>query len=170
MSEPFLAEVKMVGFNFPPRGFATCDGQILPINQNQALYSLLGTTYGGDGRTSFGLPDLRSRAPVGVGTGAGLGSVNLGEKSGVENATVSPAEMPAHDHPMNAHDAPGDYPIPLAGPSLAQYNNGYNANGGVPQSPDTLQHTGGDQSHSNMQPYTVISFVIALTGLFPSRN
>ena len=170
MSEPFIAEVKMAGFDFPPRGFATCDGQILSINQNQALYSLVGTTYGGDGRTSFGLPDLRSRAPVGAGTGAGLNPVNLGEKSGVENVTLTPAEMPAHGHQMNARDVPGDYPIPLTGPSLAQYNNGYEASGGVAQASDTLQNTGGGQFHTNMQPYQAISFIIALTGVFPSRN
>jgi len=170
MSEPFLAEVRIVGFNFAPRGWAFCDGQILPINQNQSLYSLLGTTYGGDGRTSFALPDLRGRTPIHEGSSNGTNHT-LGQKSGSETVTLSAAEMPSHDHALNATTANGDQPIPV-GNALAAFNNGYL--GGSPTTVQlasgTVANVGGGQGHDNMQPYLALNFCIALQGLFPSRN
>lgn len=165
MSEPFLAEIRMVGFNFAPRGWALCDGYILPINQNQSLYSLLGTTYGGDGRTTFGLPDLRGRIPVHVGTG-----FRQGQKSGEENHTLSVAEMPAHSHAIRASSLPGDSTNP-ADKLLAQSPVGdlqyasSSANG-------FMQHTNttGGQAHNNIPPFLAVNFCIAIQGLFPPRN
>src|SRR5210317_2190722 len=119
MSEPFLAEVKIVGFDFPPRGWAQCDGQLLPINQNQSLYSLLGTTYGGDGRTTFALPDLRGRMPVHPGNGPGLSDRRLGEKGGAEDATLTVAEIPSHNHQLKGVDEPANQATP-GGNALAQ--------------------------------------------------
>ena len=166
MSEPFLAEVKMVGFNFAPRGWAFCDGQILPINQNQSLYSLLGTTYGGDGRTSFALPDMRGRTPIHVGNGH-----NEGQKSGEETHTLSAAEMPQHDHVMNASSGGTPQPIPSNTTGLGEINNGYNSGANPVQlRTGTDANVGGGQAHNNMQPCLVVNFCIALRGLFPSRN
>lgn len=165
MSEPFLAEIRIVGFNFPPRGWATCDGQILPISQNQALYSLLGTTYGGDGRTSFALPDLRGRAPLHAGS-----VFSLGQRGGEEAHTLSVAEIPGHDHAIPASNDDASTEIPASGSTLAT------APRQIYGPPEDLQATaigggaGGGQSHDNMQPYLAVTFVIALQGLFPSRN
>jgi len=166
MSEPFLAEIKVVGFNFAPFGWAFCDGQILPINQNQSLYSLLGTIYGGDGRTSFALPDLRGRTPIHVGNGH-----RLGQKSGAETITLTAAEMPNHTHSFKASSTPGNVragtdnvlgaaPVykTLSGGSLTTLRAG------------SITNDGGGQAHENMQPFTTLSFAIALRGLFPSRN
>lgn len=167
MSEPFLAEIRIVGFNFAPRGWALCDGQLLPINQNQSLYSLLGTTYGGDGRTSFGLPDLRGRTPIHVGDGH-----QQGEKGGAETHTLSVAEMPQHDHTAMGSADTATTAIPT-GNVLAD-----SAPNEIFHSPTNLvsigagaiANTGGGQGHENMQPYLALNFVIALQGLFPSRN
>jgi microcystin-dependent protein len=171
MSEPFLAEIRMVGFNFAPRNWAFCDGQILPINQNQSLYSLLGTTYGGDGRTSFALPDLRSRTPIHVGTGH-----TLGQKSGEEAHSLSVQEMPTHTHTLQASDANATHPGPaenlLARSSLASgmvYSTTEQAQD-VTLGASAITHTGNGQGHDNMQPYLALNFCIALQGLFPSRN
>jgi len=171
MSEPFLAEIRIVGFNFAPRGWAFCDGQILPINQNQSLYSLLGTTYGGDGRTSFGLPGLRGRTPIHVGQSNAGAQHNLGQKSGEETQALSLNEMPVHSHTVAAsnNDAVGDMATDniLARPganSYAAFNSGRNM--GV----DVIASAGGGQGHNNMQPYLAVNFCIALQGLFPSRN
>ena len=165
MSEPFLAEIRMVGFNFAPRGWAFCDGQILPINQNQSLYSLLGTTFGGDGRTSFALPDLRGRTPIHVGNGH-----NQGQKSGVETVTLSTAEIPAHQHVAKASNDNAGVTDP-AGNALGRILNGYASPGPLVQlRTGTVANAGGGQSHNNMQPYQAVSFCIALRGLFPSRN
>ena len=167
MSEPFLGEVRMFGFNFPPRGWALCDGQILPINQNQALFSLLGTTYGGDGRTTFALPDLRGRVPVHIDGAAGF---SWGQRAGEEAHVLSTAEIPSHDHRLQATAEDGDQPIP-AGASIAALNTGYGPlTDAVDLAPATLADAGQGAGHPNMQPYLTISFCIALVGLFPSRN
>ena len=165
MSEPFLGEIRIVGFNFAPRGWALCDGQILPINQNQALYSLLGTTYGGDGRTSFALPDLRGRAPMHFSSGH-----LLGQRAGEENHTLSAAEMPQHTHEVNASSGNATSASPQGNvfaaaerPIYREYDPGAGQTiGGA--------SAGGSQAHGNMQPYLTVNFVIALQGLFPSRN
>jgi microcystin-dependent protein len=172
MSEPFLAEIRMVGFNFAPRGWAFCDGQILPINQNQSLYSLLGTTYGGDGRTSFALPDLRGRAPIHVGQSAGGTIHTLGEKSGEESETLTQAEIPSHDHDVSASADVASLPVP-AGNQLA--DSAPNENWHSPTNLQamhsaTIANAGGGQGHENMQPWLALHFCIALQGLFPSRN
>ena len=170
MSEPFLAEVRIVGFNFAPRGWAFCDGQILPINQNQSLYSLLGTTYGGDGRTSFALPDMRGRVPIHVGRSNGGAFHTLGQKSGEETHTLSAAEMPQHTHVAKASNLAGNNPIP-GNNVLARANNLYHAPSNlVALASGTVANVGGGQAHNNMQPTIAVNFCIALRGLFPSRN
>jgi microcystin-dependent protein len=171
MSEPFLAEVRIVGFNFAPRGWAFCDGQILPINQNQSLYSLLGTTYGGDGRTSFALPDMRGRTPIHVGRSNGGDDHQQGQKGGEETHTLSAAEMPNHDHVAKATSTVGNTPI-AAGDLLADSPVQPYANPGnlVSIRSGTIANVGGGQAHETMQPYLAVNFCIALRGLFPSRN
>lgn len=168
MSEPFLAEIRMVGFNFAPRGWAFCDGQILPINQNQSLYSLLGTTYGGDGRTSFALPDLRSRTPIHVGSGHAQG-----QKSGEENHTLLAGEMAAHSHTFRVSDQANTARTPLGNvlskSTQVLYRDVDSTNTGA-MNGNAVLNAGGGQQHNNMQPYTTVNFCIALQGLFPSRN
>lgn len=173
MSEPFLAEIRIVGFTFAPRGWALCDGQILPINQNQSLYSLLGTTYGGDGRTSFALPDLRGRTPIHI--GSSNGSLHqLGSKSGEETHTLNAAEMASHTHSANAISNPAETRRPEdALPAMAE-NNIYKTGAGAANlkamAAQVVAKTGGGQAHNNMQPCLALNFCIALQGLFPSRN
>ncbi len=168
MSEPFLAEVRIVGFNFAPRGWAFCDGQILPINQNQSLYSLLGTTYGGDGRTSFALPDLRGRTPIHV--DHETPAHPLGQKGGEETHTLNAAEMPQHDHALQGSNDNADNPLP-ADHLLGAFNNAYrDGTDLISPAAGTVTNAGGGQSHNNMQPYLALNFCIALQGLFPSRN
>jgi microcystin-dependent protein len=165
MSEPFLGEIQIFGFNFSPRSWALCDGQLLPINQNQALFSLLGTTYGGDGRTNFALPDLRGRAPMHEGTGH-----TLGQKAGEENHTLAAGEMPQHTHSARASANSGNSPVPVNN-FLAAANNVYRAPDNLTAlSPGTVGTGGGGQGHNNMQPYLTLNFCIALAGLFPSQN
>jgi microcystin-dependent protein len=169
MSEPFLAEIRIVGFNFAPRGWAFCDGQILPINQNQSLYSLLGTTYGGDGRTSFALPDLRSRVPIHKGS-SGSTNHNLGSKAGEETHTLVDAEMPQHTHTIEASSDPSDNQDPtnnVLAKSGQIFSNSTNL---VDMVSGTMTNTGGGQAHENMEPFLAVNFCIALQGLFPSRN
>lgn len=167
MSEPFVAEIKIIGFDFAPRGWAYCDGQLLPINQNQALYSLLGTTYGGDGRTNFALPDLRSRTPIHEGNAHALG-----ERSGSETVTLTTTEIPTHIHNVSASSTPGDTQVPaesvLGGATAYITNPGESTLTAI--NPGTITNVGGSQAHENMQPYTTLGFVIALQGLFPSRS
>lgn len=159
----------MFGFNFAPRGWAFLDGQILPINQNQSLYSLLGTTYGGDGRTSFALPDLRSRTPMHRGDGH-----TLGQKSGAETVTLTAAEIAAHSHAVKASSQAGNsgpangLPAAEIAADLA-YRDPEAATSTALRS-GTITNAGGGQAHDNMQPYTTVTFCIALQGLFPSRN
>ncbi len=174
MSEPFLAEIRIVGFNFAPRGWAQCDGQILPINQYQSLYSLLGTTYGGDGRTSFALPDLRSRLPMHTGSNGTVANHTLGEKSGQENQILTEAQIPSHTHSLRARDAGGNSGSPV-GHAIAREGLGMGTNDFRTSPPNVNMRAGaiasaGGQGHPNVQPYQVLNFVIALTGLFPSRN
>lgn len=170
MSEPFLAEIRIVGFDFAPRGWAFCDGQILPINQNQSLYSLLGTTYGGDGRTSFGLPDLRGRTPIHRDD-----AHTLGQKSGAETVTLTAAEIAAHTHTVRASSTEANNSSP-ANDVLAQTPPGellyaaHAAGANTALRSGTVTNAGGGQAHNNMQPYQTLAFCIALRGLFPSRN
>lgn len=165
MSEPFLAEVKIVGFTYAPRGWAFCNGQTLPINQNQALFSLLGTTYGGNGQTTFALPDLRGRAPIHPGSGFALGQIG-----GEINHTLITNELPTHNHFVSVSSTNADSvsaPNNYLGVSAQAYTTTAN-----PNTPLDLGLTpgGGSQPHSNMQPYLAVNFVIALQGIFPSRN
>jgi microcystin-dependent protein len=165
MAEPFLSEIRVFSFVFAPKGWALCNGQLLPINQNQALFSLLGTTFGGDGRVNFALPDLRGRTPIHVGNGH-----TLGERAGEQAHTLSISEIPTHTHVFNAAQDNADSPIP-ANNVLASANNLYTA----PQNltsvhPSTVGNIGGSQAHLNMQPFLTLSFCIALQGIFPSPN
>lgn len=165
MAEPFLSEIRLMSFEFAPKGWALCNGQLLPINQNQALFSLLGTTFGGDGRVNFALPDFRARTPIHVGSGH-----TLGERGGEQAHTLSIAELPQHTHQMAAVSGSGTTPIPTDG-YLAGYNNGYrDAADLVALASGTITNTGGSQAHLNMQPFLTISFCIALQGIFPSPN
>jgi microcystin-dependent protein len=172
-SDPFLAEIYMGGMNFPPRGYALCQGQILSIAQNTALFSLLGTTFGGNGQTTFGLPDLRGRVPIGWGQGPGLSNRDLGEVGGEETATLLVTQIPAHNHPLNAVSEAGDISAP-AGAYLANtgaLDKEYKTTGTLaPMNAGAVGSTGGSQPHNNVPPYLVLNFYIAITGIFPSRN
>ena len=170
MSEPFLAEVRMVGFNFAPRGWAFCDGQILPINQNQSLYSLLGTTYGGDGRTSFALPDLRGRTPIHVGVSNGGDSHTLGQKSGEETVTLSASQIPQHDHVAQASDDNADSGDPIGRVLARSTSPTYHPPANLTALHPLSVSSSGNLAHDNMMPYLAVNFCIALQGLFPSRN
>jgi microcystin-dependent protein len=165
MAEPFLSEIRIMSFNFAPKGWALCNGQLLPINQNQALFSLLGTTFGGDGRVNFALPDQRARVPIHVGSGH-----TLGEKGGEQAHTLSISELPTHTHTLNANS--GNATTPLTGGNLlAAGNNLYApASNMTALSPTMVPNVGGSQPHLNMQPYLVLNFCIALQGIFPSPN
>ena len=166
MSNPFLSEIKIMSFVYAPVGWAQCNGQLLPINQNQALFSLLGTTYGGNGQTNFALPDLRGNVPIHMGQ-----SHTLGEKGGEQAHTLSISEIPTHVHVLNASSANGTL-NPPTGAFLASFNNGYNAPGAnlTTLHPGTVLNVGGSQAHLNMQPFLTLNFCIALTGIFPSQN
>lgn len=166
MAEPFLSEIRIMSFVFAPKGWALCNGQLLPINQNQALFSLLGTTFGGDGRVNFALPDLRGRTPIHVGSGH-----TLGERGGESAHTLSIAEIPTHTHVLQATTVTT---TPIENPNnalLAPLNNAYHS----PTSLTAMQatsvtNTGGSQAHLNMQPFLILNFCIALQGIFPSPN
>lgn len=178
MADPFIAQITMFAGNFAPRSWAFCDGQLLPISSNTSLFSLLGTTYGGDGRTTFGLPDLRGRAPIGPRTGPGLTPRSLGQKSGAENTTLSINNMPQHNHTvtvtqgLNSKEAPADSISPV-GTAHAQAEafttEAADSSLGAPPNV-TIGNSGSSQGFNNMQPYLVINFIIALQGIFPSRN
>lgn len=166
MAEPFLSEIRIFSFNFAPRGWATCSGQLLPINQNQALFSLLGTTYGGNGQTTFGLPDLRGRVPMHVG-----GGLNLGQMGGEEAHTLNSNEMPTHTHQAKA-SANGPSVTPPTGNFWAS-NTGFTPYGSTADTnmaPAATGNTGGSQAHENRSPYLTLNMCIALQGIFPSPN
>jgi microcystin-dependent protein len=164
MAEPFLGEIKIISWNFPPKGWTFCNGQLLPINQNQALFSILGITYGGDGRVTFGLPNLQGRMPVHVGDG-----INLGELGGETAHTLNISELPAHNHVPVGSSANPTTPS-AAGNQWAVNTNAYNATPNSAMNPASILPTGGSQPHENMSPYLVLNFIIALQGIFPSQN
>ena len=165
MAEPFLSEIRIMSFGFAPKGWALCNGQLLPINQNQALFSLLGTTFGGDGRVNFALPNLQGNVPIHVGSGH-----TLGEKGGEQGHTVSIAEIPTHTHsamskPINATtNSPNGALLANAANFYAPFGSATSMN------PGTVTNVGGSQAHLNMQPFLVLNFCIALQGIFPSPN
>src|SRR5215210_2518122 len=167
MAEPFLSEIRIMSFNFPPKGWALCNGQLLPINQNQALFSLLGTTFGGDGRVNFALPDQRGRVPIHVGSGH-----TLGERGGEQAHTLSIAEIPTHTHVVNASTNTATLDNPAG--NVTANSNPNNIYGPVQNltalNPATVANVGGSQAHLNMQPFLTLSFCIALQGIFPSPN
>ena len=170
MAEPFLSEIRIMSFVFAPKGWALCNGQLMPINQNQALFSLLGTTFGGDGRVNFALPDLRSRTPIHVGSGH-----TLGERGGEPAHTLSIAELPTHTHTLSGTSATATLTSPAPGQSVmlgktnppSLYGAAANL---IAMSPEAIGNVGGSQAHLNMQPFLTLSFCIALQGIFPSPN
>lgn len=167
MSEPFLSEIKIVSFNFPPKGWALCNGQFLPINQNQALFALLGTTYGGNGQTTFALPNLRGRVPIHMGN-----SHTLGEAAGSTSVTINIQQLPTHMHFQNVMNTDATATTPdgtvVMGKAPSPVYGG--ASNLVAMSPAIVSSVGGSQAHNNMMPYLVLNFIIALQGIFPSRN
>ena len=191
MAEPYLSEIALFSFDFPPRGWARCEGQLLPINQNQALFALLGTTYGGDGRVTFALPDLRGRVPLGFGQGPGLGNYSLGQVGGSEAVTVDVTQMAQHTHAIDASaptatmkcgNGAGNQRTPAGNVSAieasgvtATYSNAIedasmSSSAIVMGGTVTAASSGGSQPHSNVQPFLTLSFCIALSGVFPSPN
>ncbi|MCG6118730.1 MAG: tail fiber protein [Aquimonas sp.] len=168
MAEPFLSEIRLMSFPFAPRGWALCNGQLLPINQNQALFSLLGTSFGGDGRVNFALPDLRGRTPIHVGSGH-----TLGERGGEQAHTLSVAELPTHTHVMQASTQPASTNTPTTALALSNStaSNLWSAPANlVAMAPSAVTTVGGSQAHLNMQPFLTLNFCIALQGIFPSPN
>lgn len=172
MSEPFVGEIRMFGGNFAPRGWALCEGQLLPVNQNDALFSLLGIIYGGDGRTTFGLPDMRGRLPVHQGHGPGLTDRRLGSKGGEEGVELTTAQIPVHSHAFNAMNTPstGTEPHPpvsygAVGVEIYAANDNL-----VGMAAEALQTSGGGTAHHNLMPALCVNFIIALVGIYPSRN
>ncbi len=173
MSEPFIAEIRIFAGNFAPRGWAFCNGQLLPVSQNTALFSLIGTTYGGDGRSTTALPNLEGRAPMHPGRGPGLTARRLGQRGGVEMVTLSEAQMPNHTHTIHGQEAPANsndpantvWSRPFGGP-VAYASPGTL----VPMAEQATFNTGGSQAHNNLQPFLTMNFIIALVGLYPSRS
>ena len=175
MADPFVAEIRILPFNFAPKGWAFCDGQLLPLSQNTALFSLLGTTYGGNGKSNFALPNLQGSAPMHPGQGPGLSLHDLGEMGGSETVTLLESEIPAHSHTLKANPTFGDTPSPANNVTLARPANislyQTNTNSSLAQmAPEALPPAGGDQPHNNMQPYLTLNFCIAMQGVFPPRG
>ncbi len=170
MSEPFVGEIRMFAGNFAPRGWAFCDGQLLATSQNDALFSLLGTIYGGDGRTTFGLPDLRGRVPIHAGDGPGLSSRRLGKKAGVEKVTLTTEQMAAHNHAWECSTETGQNDSPVGAGLATGVPDIYAQSAGNSMRQSMISATGGSRSHSNLMPFLCIHFIIALFGIFPSRQ
>lgn len=177
MADPFVAEIRIFPFNFAPTGWAFCDGQLLPLSQNTALFSLLGTTYGGDGKSTFALPDLQGKAPMHPGQGPGLSLRDLGENGGAESISLLLSEVPAHSHGMSVSSQLGSENQVTSGGAgqLFAMGDGINlygsaANNLESMAPQALAPSGGDQPHNNMQPYLTFNFCIALQGVFPART
>ena len=165
MSEPFLGEIKIISWNFPPKGWTFCNGQLLPINQNQALFSILGTTYGGDGRVNFALPNLQGRSPVHVGNG-----IVLGERAGEASHTLNISELPAHNHVPVGNSVQATLTSPVGNLWGLDGSNPFNPTPNAAMNPACILPVGGSQPHENMSPYLVLNFIIALQGIFPSQN
>jgi len=175
MADPFVAEIRIFPFNFAPKGWAFCDGQLLPISQNTALFSLLGTTYGGNGQSNFALPDMQGNAPMHPGQGPGLSLHDLGEMGGSDNVTLLESEIPAHNHSMMAQNQPAQLDAPGPDRTFSRSSGGfaYKAspyNQIVQLSANMIGPAGGDQPHNNMMPYLTLNFCIALQGVFPPRT
>ena len=172
MSEPFIGEIRPFGFNFAPKGWALCAGQLLSISQNTALFSILGTMYGGDGKTTFALPDLRGVVPLHAGNGPGLTPRSVGETGGSESVTLNVAQIPAHNHVANANGGPGNQYGATNNFWAADAAGGkeYAAAGNAQMAADALAPAGGGGPHNNLQPYLAVNYCIALTGIYPSRN
>lgn len=174
MADPFVAEIRIFPFNFAPKGWAFCDGQLLPLSQNTALFSLLGTTYGGNGKSNFALPNMQGNAPMHPGQGPGLSLHDLGETGGTQFVTLLQSEMPLHPHSLSANPNPGDNLVPGPAISLASSTGGSLYATGNPalaqMAFQSLALAGGDQPHNNMQPFLTLSFCIALQGVFPPRG
>jgi microcystin-dependent protein len=176
MSEPFVAEIRIFASNFAPKGWAFCNGQLMPISQNTALFSLLGTTYGGDGKSNFALPDMQGRAPMHPGSGPGLSLRDLGENGGSASVTLTTSEIPSHTHGLQASSStatssdPTGHLLasPAANPKFTSLYSG--ASGSTSLSASALSTAGGGLPHNNLQPYLALSFIIALQGVFPPRN
>jgi microcystin-dependent protein len=173
VADPFVAEIRIFPFNFAPKGWAWCDGQLLPLSQNTALFSLLGTTYGGNGKSNFALPDLQGRAPMHPGQGPGLSLHDLGETGGSETVSLLESEIPSHSHNALVVTDAGDLQAPSPARALARTGNGFgyvntNPNGSL--AAEALAPAGGDQPHNNLQPYLTFYFCIALQGVFPPRT
>lgn len=175
MAEPFVGEIRMFAGNFAPRGWSYCDGQLLAVSQNDALFSLLGTIYGGDGRTTFGLPDLRGRLPIHAGSGPGLSPRRLGAKSGMEKVTLATTQLPSHTHAPAATAAVANQGTPSTARVLAQagtisaYQSG-NPSTTVAMNTNSVSKIGGGRDHTNLMPFECVHFIIALFGIYPSRT
>jgi len=176
MSEAFIGEIIMFGGTFAPRNWAFCNGQLIPISQNTALFSILGTIYGGDGQVTFALPDLRGRVPVHPGQGPGLSNYVLGEASGTETVTLLTTQMPTHNHLLAANSSVNGSPTPVNNfPAIVtdlggEQLNAYSAASNATMAPNAVAAAGGSQPHNNMQPFLCVNFIICLYGIFPSRN
>jgi len=175
MTEPFIGEIRMFAGNFAPRNWALCDGQLIPVSQNEALFSLINTYYGGDGRTTLGLPDLRGRLPMHYGTGPGLSTRNIGQRFGYEKILLTSDQIPAHSHKLMASNADANNDIPvgrtLATPSVGAYGpKSATSTKNVTLADSAVSKTGGNQSHYNLMPSLCVNFIIALKGTYPSRN
>lgn len=174
MATPFVAEIRIFGFNFAPVGWAACNGQLLPISQNTALFSLIGTFYGGDGKSTFGLPNFQGSVPMHWGQGAGLSSHVVGESSGSDNVTLIGSEMPSHSHVVRAQATPANLSTPSGSATLARSSGGFayqsSASALQTMDPNTLTPSGGSLPHNNLMPYLTLMFCIALQGVFPARS